>query len=135
MKETIEQIALRVAAEADNYADSKLQCVGEYHPDWHEVRDIHYAYRIIEELDKQAEPVRKGCACKWCKQPHSSDCAVHNGPAYPEGCCDCGVAPGLPADWPTEKMYSAGMRYLHGKGTAWCINDLFKAMISAAKEK
>ena len=31
-----------------------------------------------------------GCECKHCVvSPHSSDCAVHNGPALPAGPCDC----------------------------------------------
>jgi hypothetical protein len=34
------------------------------------------------------------CQCTACKDGviHASDCAVHNGPAYPAGECDCGVA-------------------------------------------
>jgi hypothetical protein len=34
------------------------------------------------------------CQCTACKDGilHASDCAVHNGPAYPAGPCDCGVA-------------------------------------------
>jgi len=34
------------------------------------------------------------CQCPACKDGvlHASDCAVHNGPAYPAGSCDCGVA-------------------------------------------
>jgi len=34
------------------------------------------------------------CQCFACKDGviHASDCAVHNGPAYPAGPCDCGVA-------------------------------------------
>ena len=33
------------------------------------------------------------CQCTACKNGtiHASDCAVHNGPAYPAGPCDCGV--------------------------------------------
>ena len=34
---------IRWADEADLWADQELQCVGEYHPDWHEVRDIRFA--------------------------------------------------------------------------------------------
>jgi hypothetical protein len=30
---------------------------------------------------------------------HWSDCAVHNGPAYPAGLCDCGVEKGQEEDW------------------------------------
>jgi hypothetical protein len=38
------------------------------------------------------EPVH--CQCIACKDGiiHASDCAVHNGPAYPAGPCDCGAA-------------------------------------------
>jgi hypothetical protein len=34
------------------------------------------------------------CQCTACKDGviHASDCAVHNGPAYPIGTCDCGVS-------------------------------------------
>ena len=41
--------------------------------------------------DKLLEPVH--CQCFACKDGiiHASDCAVHNGPAYPVGPCDCGV--------------------------------------------
>jgi len=28
------------------------------------------------------------CQCDECR-PHTSDCAVHNEPAYPKGPCDC----------------------------------------------
>jgi hypothetical protein len=41
--------------------------------------------------DKLQEPAH--CQCEACKDGiiHASDCAVHNGPAYPAGECDCGV--------------------------------------------
>ena len=40
------------------------------------------------------------CQCTACKDGifHASDCAVHNGPAYPIGPCDCGVVQ-EPAAW------------------------------------
>jgi hypothetical protein len=31
----------------------------------------------------------------------------------------------------TDAMYEAGMKYLNGRGTAWCVTDLYKAMKSA----
>ena len=34
---------------------------------------------------------------------HWSDCAVHNGPAYPAGPCDCGVAQ-EPTEWRTMEV-------------------------------
>jgi len=41
--------------------------------------------------DKLLEPVH--CQCPACKDGvlHASDCAVHTGPAYSLGPCDCGV--------------------------------------------
>jgi hypothetical protein len=46
----------------------------------------------IEYTLSIAEPAH--CQCTACKDGilHASDCAVHNGPAYPAGPCDCGVA-------------------------------------------
>ena len=67
----IKEIALRIGEEADEYADALLQSKGEYHPDWHTVRDEYFAEALIAELAKQNEPVyafrRKGlddfCTC------------------------------------------------------------------------
>jgi hypothetical protein len=28
----------------------------------------------------------------------------------------------------TQEMYEAGLKYLHGRGTAWCCTDLYLAM-------
>ena len=48
------------------------------------------ALAAIEEVLAQPE----GCQCPACKiAPHTSDCAVHNAPAYPVGKCDCGAQP------------------------------------------
>ena len=67
----IKEIALRIGEEADDYADAKLQSKGEFHPDWHTVRDEYFTEALIAELAKQNEPVyafrRKGlddfCTC------------------------------------------------------------------------
>lgn len=40
---------LELAAAADDYADQKLQMRGEYHPDWHDVRDLKFAELIVRE--------------------------------------------------------------------------------------
>ena len=53
----IKEIALRISEKADEYADAKLQSKGEFHPDWHTVRDEYFAEAIIAELAKQNEPV------------------------------------------------------------------------------
>ena len=52
---------LRMADEADLWADQELQCIGEYHPDWHEVRDLRFAALI-------AAAEREACA-KVCEEP------------------------------------------------------------------
>ena len=45
MNERIRQLA----EQADEYADTKLQMPGEYHPDWHDVRDEKFAELIVRE--------------------------------------------------------------------------------------
>jgi hypothetical protein len=40
------------------------------------------------------EALAEQCQCPNCKVTlHASDCAVHSGPAYPAGGCDCGAQP------------------------------------------
>ena len=53
----IKEIALRIGEEADEYADAKLQSKGEFHPNWHTVRDEYFAEALIAEIAKQNEPV------------------------------------------------------------------------------
>ena len=50
-----------MADEADLWADQELQCIGEYHPDWHEVRDLRFAALV-------AAAEREACA-KVCEEP------------------------------------------------------------------
>ena len=45
MNERIRQLA----EQADEYADTKLQMPGEYHPDWHDVREEKFAELIVQE--------------------------------------------------------------------------------------
>ena len=52
----IKEIALRIGEEADEYADALLQSKGEYHPDWHTVRDEYFAEALIAEIAKQNVP-------------------------------------------------------------------------------
>ena len=63
----IKETALRIGEEADEYADAKLQSKGEFHPDWHTVRDEYFAEAIIAELAKQNEPV-----CEWVKSDNGN---------------------------------------------------------------
>lgn len=53
----IKEIALRISEKADEYADAKLQSKGEFHPDWHTVRDEYFAESLIAEITKQNKPV------------------------------------------------------------------------------
>jgi len=48
---------------------------------------------LTHMMNKRTTPSAH-CQCTACKTGiiHASDCAVHNGPAYPAGECDCGVA-------------------------------------------
>jgi len=47
------------------------------------------AFEDIERRQGGGFPAKRGMAAD---KLHWSDCAVHNGPAYPAGPCDCGVA-------------------------------------------
>ena len=51
-----------IAEKADDYADDYLQSKGEFHPDWHAVRDEYFAEALIESykaelLKEVGEPV------------------------------------------------------------------------------
>lgn len=35
--------------QADEYTDNKIQMPGEYHPDWHDIRDEKLAELIVKE--------------------------------------------------------------------------------------
>ena len=39
----------KFAEQADLFADSKLQMKGEYHPDWHDIRDEKFAELIVKD--------------------------------------------------------------------------------------
>lgn len=51
MNERIQELALQ----ADKFADDTLQMVGEFHPDWHEIRDEKFALLIAEECANVAD--------------------------------------------------------------------------------
>lgn len=40
---TTKEQVIAWSEQADDHADKTLQCQGEYHPDWHEVRDAYFA--------------------------------------------------------------------------------------------
>lgn len=45
MNERIKELA----EQADEYTDNKIQMPGEYHPDWHDIRDEKFAELIVNE--------------------------------------------------------------------------------------
>ena len=40
---------------ADELADEQIDCIGEYHPDWHSVRDQKFAELIARECAEQVD--------------------------------------------------------------------------------
>ena len=50
MKERIKELS----EQADTMADDYLQMPGEFHPDWHDVRDKFFVELIIRECAKAA---------------------------------------------------------------------------------
>ena len=40
---------------ADELADEQIDCIGEYHPDWHSVRDQKFAELIVQECIGQCQ--------------------------------------------------------------------------------
>ena len=70
----IKEIALRIGEEADEYADAKLQSKGEFHPDWHTVRDEYFAEALVAEIANGNEPVgwysKQYGFCYMHKQPY-----------------------------------------------------------------
>lgn len=51
MNERIKELA----EQADEFADNKTQMPGEYHPDWHDIRDQKFAESIINEIELYIE--------------------------------------------------------------------------------
>jgi hypothetical protein len=39
--------------QADEFTDNKIQMQGEYHPDWHDIRDQKFAELIVEQCLNQ----------------------------------------------------------------------------------
>ena len=42
-----------IAEKADDYADNYLKSKGEYHPNWHDVRDEHFYHSAIESYEAE----------------------------------------------------------------------------------
>ena len=45
MNERIKELA----EQADDFTDNEIQMQGEYHPDWHDIRDQKFAQLIVKE--------------------------------------------------------------------------------------
>lgn len=74
MNELIKQLA----EQADEYTDNKIQMRGEYHPDWHSIRDAKFAELIVREcagvtLDYKNDAHYAG----WCD--HCAEILTHFG--------------------------------------------------------
>lgn len=75
---------LRMAEEADALADKEIAMPGEHHPDWHDVRDRHFAALV-------AAAERDECA-KVCKDEMIDEEQCNDDVAYNAGCNDCAAA-------------------------------------------
>ena len=60
--------------QTDDYADKKLQCEGEYHPDWHEVRDAYFATLVRNAALEEAAQKCEALAVTDC---HDSNTTRH----------------------------------------------------------
>jgi hypothetical protein len=49
------ELIQKFAEQADLFADSKLLMKGEFHPDWHDIRDEKFATLIVLECAKLIE--------------------------------------------------------------------------------
>ena len=49
MDDSVNERIKLLAEQADNFANDKIQMPGEYHPDWHDVRDEKFAELIVKE--------------------------------------------------------------------------------------
>ena len=76
--------------------------------------------KLAQAAIKEALAQSEQCQCPNCKVTlHASDCAVHSGPAYPAGKCDCG-AQRKPL---TDEMVVAAARVLSDRQAAACNVD------------
>jgi len=48
---------INLAEKADEYADAKIAQPGEFHPDWHRVRDERFAELVLEEAAKTCDAI------------------------------------------------------------------------------
>ena len=58
---------IRFGEQADEAADRKLKMPGEYHPDWHQVRDEAFAALVAAHEREQCALVVENC-CSYCAE-------------------------------------------------------------------
>ena len=58
-----------LAEQADVFADQKIKMPGEHHPDWHDVRDQHFAELIVRECSSICRGVGDAV---WAEQHQSN---------------------------------------------------------------
>ena len=58
---------IRFGEQADEAADRKIQMRGEYHPDWHAVRDQKFAALVAAHEREQCALVVENC-CSYCAE-------------------------------------------------------------------
>ena len=52
----------KLGEQADDYTDDKIQMHGEYHPDWHSVRDHKFAELLIKEIVSELQlEIHRSC--------------------------------------------------------------------------
>ena len=49
------ELIKELAEQADDFTDDKIQMQGEYHPDWHDIRDQKFAELIVREMLQTCE--------------------------------------------------------------------------------
>lgn len=56
-KKTMNELVRKLSELADDMADDKIQMQGEYHPDWHDVRDQFFVELIVNECCAALNPI------------------------------------------------------------------------------
>jgi len=62
------ELIQKFAEQADLFADSKLLMKGEFHPDWHDIRDEKFATLIVRECMRMCEVAEVGLLTHGLKE-------------------------------------------------------------------
>jgi len=95
--EAFDDIARKQGAWGGGFTAKRAAAADKQEPrDWAagEYEGLRWKAQLVEIEYTLSAAKPAHCQCTACKDGiiHASDCAVHNGPAYPAGECDCGVA-------------------------------------------